>query len=176
MRWLKDGKVHGTRLGRRWLIPGDEVRRILDPNSEPAPEPRFPITSGRPLIPSWLDALLPEEISDISNELGDFLRVGGAPVNIEGLQRLVRGDEPPTAVFWRYFSMSIRNLKNLTVPVPPDVNEQKEFAEPRNTAKQDGEPEDLSRGNPSRPAPDPAAFSGITGTFYQGVISQKKDS
>ena len=35
-RWLREGRVHGVRLGNRWRIPASEIRRLLEPTLLPA--------------------------------------------------------------------------------------------------------------------------------------------
>ena len=30
-RWLKNGNLRGTKMGKKWLIPSSEIDRLVDP-------------------------------------------------------------------------------------------------------------------------------------------------
>lgn len=30
-RWLKNGELRGTKMGKKWLIPASEIERLINP-------------------------------------------------------------------------------------------------------------------------------------------------
>ncbi len=102
-RWIDSGKVAAKKIGRRVLIPKNEVERLLA-NSNAA------ITRGRPVSPDWFAQVSPEVVAEGAELLAVVLHKSGAQVNAEGLRPVLRGEEPPTPVFWNSLIAGLRLL------------------------------------------------------------------
>jgi excisionase family DNA binding protein len=124
-RWLKNGTVPGRKVGHRWIIPADDVRRLLDPRLKPAQatpqtnDQKIGLRDGFPPKPNWLNTTLsPEEVSEISQQVCALLQAGGAPAKIEEVQALIKGDEVFGPIFWRCLVSGIQILTNVLSGAP----------------------------------------------------------
>lgn len=99
MRWLKEGRLPATKIGRRWLIPKNEVHKMMRASV------RYPKT------PEWKNALTTEELSSIAREIGGVLALTGASVNTGGVLKLITGEAPIDPDFWRTLGAGLQRLK-----------------------------------------------------------------
>lgn len=96
-RWLKEKRLSGIRVGRRWLISKDEINRLT--------------AASNVTTPVWKDSLAPDEAEAIVIEIVSVLEMAGPSVNKAGVRQLVMGEQPIDADFWRALKCGIQHLK-----------------------------------------------------------------
>ncbi len=83
----------------------------------------------------WSRNLTTEEVSKIQHAITEVLTRGGAPVNPDGLAPLIRSEEMPQPIFWRYL---LHGLENLLNPPKPWLPSDEEIRKAKELAARDG--------------------------------------
>jgi excisionase family DNA binding protein len=90
-RWLHDGKLFAHRVGGRWMVPVEELRRFLrykEVALEPLQYANSPIQD--------------DEAAKIAALLAAVLREVGGPFRSDTLKKMVTGTIQPGPAFWRF--------------------------------------------------------------------------
>ena len=91
-RWIETGLLPARKVGRRVLIPKEEVDRLLSA--------KHVFSRGRASNPAWFENVNPEAAEYGAELIAQVLRASGLQVSPAGLQPILRGDELPTPIFW----------------------------------------------------------------------------
>jgi excisionase family DNA binding protein len=116
-RWIYTGKLSATRIGRRLLIDAAGVRQQLARNVT------YVITREPARIPTDLDPVIAEpELTRLAETVVSLLETGGwqgaeSSIDLDGIKKVLRGDERPGATFWRWL---VRGVERLQAPVEPE--------------------------------------------------------
>ena|ERR1035441_2951673 len=90
-RWLHDGKLFAHRVGGRWMVPIEELRRFLnyqDAALNPLPYANSPIQG--------------DDAVRIAAVLTVALRGVGGPFRSDILKKMITGTIQPNPAFWRF--------------------------------------------------------------------------
>ena len=107
MRWLKEGKLNGSKRGHFWLIPMTAVTLMKQHRMSPDSVPPLEIHSLSE-VPPWLFPMSTGEAAEITKDLAEFLEPFTGAIRLDGLQSIVEGRVAPDAALWRSLVRAIR--------------------------------------------------------------------
>lgn len=121
-RWVEAGRLPAVRLGRRLLIPGDAVQKLVEAQLSPSDVSETSFQTHRIVrdaAPNWGYFELPfdeAELDTVVDCLFRMLNKGGWPSDTfalkkSGLKKMVLGEERVPPAIWRYLRDGILQLK-----------------------------------------------------------------